>query len=73
MKLINAFDGKEYRAGDMFPVPGSGVHQILKIEPGIFSARALITNLRGKPFWLPLQVRWTHPSFFLQHIAFIPT
>lgn len=23
--------------------------------------------------WVPLTVRWTHPAFFLQHVAFFPS
>lgn len=23
--------------------------------------------------WVPLVVRWTHPAFFLQHVAFLPS
>jgi hypothetical protein len=23
--------------------------------------------------WVPLQVRWAHPAFLLQHVAFLPS
>jgi hypothetical protein len=26
-----------------------------------------------KDDWVPLAVRWTHPRFFLQHVAFFPS
>lgn len=60
---------------------GEGV-AILAIEAGYLSARACLRTtyrdhttgrLRTSEAWVPLSVRWTHPSFMLQHVAFIPS
>jgi hypothetical protein len=79
MKIIDANTGQEVRTGDTFRNV-SGVHTILAVQPGLFSAKAevrsqFVPGWRCDPGpvtrWLPLTVRWTHPSFFGQHVAFI--
>lgn len=57
---------------------------LLDVKPGILQASAFVqityTNWETgtpvadtKAIWVPLAVRWTHPSYFLQHIAFYPS
>jgi hypothetical protein len=50
------------------------MYEILQIHPGILKASATVRHLEtGKVSEQPLAVRWTHPSFFLQHVAFVPS
>jgi len=56
---------------------GDGTTQtIYSVEPGLFKAYATVqvTSPSGTSSgrW-PLQVRWLHPGFPLQHVAFIPS
>ena len=54
---------------------------LLEIRPGFLTAearsRSVHRNLEGRlvtiEAWVPLAVRWTHPRFFLQHVAFFPS
>jgi hypothetical protein len=83
MKVIDAHTGKEMVLG--MTVKHDGVSRtLLQIEPGILSARAQVLMVYrdhsqpGGPMinrdeWVPLQVRWTHPMYFLQHVAFFPS
>jgi len=48
--------------------------ELVKVEDRLFTARICIRYLKsGKEAWLPLIVRFTHPGFFLQRVAFIPS
>lgn len=38
-------------------------------KPGSFRPAPLVTT----DMWVPLVVRFTHPAFFLQHVAFLPS
>jgi hypothetical protein len=81
MKVIDARTGTELAVGT--PViygDGEGV-TLLSVEPGLLSARARIRStyrdhanrLVTSETWCPLAVRWTHPRYFLQHVAFLPS
>ena len=52
-------------------------YQVLDIYPGVLRASMAIILVEGSRRQLvmdaPLQVRWTHPGYFLQHVAFVPT
>jgi hypothetical protein len=51
-----------------------GTISVLEVVPGLFSARAkLRDNRTGRTWDQELAVRWTHPGFFLKHVAFIPS
>jgi hypothetical protein len=73
MRVIDAHSGREVKRGDVLWNGHDRNYQIITIEPGIFSARMRIAYSDGKQAWIPLQVRWTHPSYFLQYVAFIPS
>ena len=61
--------------------------EVLAFEPGLTRARALLrwcvhdysredasgSHLVTTEKWTELQVRWFHPSFPFQHVAFIPS
>lgn len=84
MKVIDARSGQELAIGASVSYgDGEGV-TLLAVEPGILSARARVRlayhdySQPGEPLvtretWTPLIVRWTHPRFFLQHVAFLPS
>jgi hypothetical protein len=48
---------------------------VYAVRPGFMTSTALVEYTGGppQPAWLPLAVRMTHPSYFLQHVAFIPS
>jgi len=72
MKVINAFDGKEVKVGSLFPDPFLGMMKLIDVNERFLSAKGKIEQTKtGKVVWVPLVVRWTHPSFFLQKVAFI--
>jgi hypothetical protein len=71
MRIIDANTGTEVTVGQTFRNI-NGVHRLLAIDEGLLSARAQFES-SGQVFWLPLRVRYTHPRFFLQKVAFIPS
>ena len=84
MKIIDARSGQEMQIGRTISYPGGESVTLLEVEPGILSARARARTVfrdwsqAGGPLvaredWGPLVVRWTHPAFFLQHVAFFPS
>lgn len=52
-------------------------YTILAIHPGVLRASMdAVFHENGRQSIrrnIPLAVRWTHPSFFLQHVAFVPS
>jgi len=52
-------------------------YEVVDIHPGMLKASMdmIICENGQKRFVMaaPLQVRWTHPNFFMRHIAFVPT
>lgn len=76
MKVIDAYTGQEVLVGQTIPTPGGGTMTLVDIDVGLFSASATADFKEGARVTrriFPLQVRWTHPRFFLQHVAFIPS
>jgi hypothetical protein len=73
MRVVNSFSGQEVHVGDYFEVPGIGAVQLLRVESGLFSARARYRLPGGETRWTPLIVRYTHPSYLLQRVGFIPS
>lgn len=54
--------------------PAPDTHwQLVGMEAGLLSAKATVRDRAGTTKRVTLSVRWTHPSFFLQRVAFIPT
>jgi hypothetical protein len=76
MKIIDANTGQEPEIGVPFNNI-NGTMVLLGVEEGLFSARGLFGHPCDNPncpdVWVPLQVRYTHPGFFLQKVAFIPS
>lgn len=75
MKVIDAHTGQEIKEGTQVTAPDGSWYRAVKIKPGVFSASMLVksSNPLMNDRWLPLQVRWTHPKFPLQHVAFVPS
>lgn len=87
MRVIDARSGQDMTIGATVRYGGGEQLTLLDIDEGLVSATAyvervyldfskevggeapLITDRRQ----IPLQVRFTHPSFFLQKVAFIPS
>lgn len=74
MKVINVRDGQEVRVGERLLMPAiDGSHtRLLAVEERLFSAVGVFDQ-DGELVRVPLQVRFTHPAFFLQKVAFIPS
>lgn len=76
MKVIDPRNGIEMKVGQTSEYPGGESITLLDVKPGWFAALARVRSVteRGtSEFWTPLQVRWTHPRFFLQHVGFLPS
>lgn len=73
MRVIDAHTGNELKVGHEVWNGHDRTYRVQAIEPGLFSARMQVVDQTGKASWIPLQVRWTHPRFFLQHVAFVPS
>lgn len=84
MIVVDARSGKRVAIGQTIKYPWSPQHQprgpewirLLHVTPGIFKATAIIqrgNGVRAEEIEVPLVVRWMHPSYFLQHVGFLPT
>lgn len=86
MKVIDARSGTEMHVGDTVDWGDGESITLLEVKPGWLSASAHVRRVGARDmlfngawqpvtntFWTPLQVRWTHPRFFLRHVAFLPS
>jgi hypothetical protein len=84
MRVIDARTGSEVAVGQTVEYGDGESVTLIDLAPGILRAAALVKNvfrdhsgphapLRESIGWTRLHVRWTHPHFFGQHIAFIPS
>lgn len=74
MRVIDARTGAEVHNGSRLAHEPGWTYEVLQIKPGILQASAIVRHVETcKVFEQPLQVRWTHPNFFLQHVAFVPS
>lgn len=74
MRIINVRDGQEVQVGERLLMPavdGSNT-RLVAVEEHYFSAVGLFDQ-DGELLRVPLQVRYTHPAFFLEKVAFIPS
>lgn len=77
MRVIDARSGREVKVGDVVRYSDGDWWELLDLETGFTWARAWV---RGAieyqtfgPRSLPLTVRFLHPEFPLQRVAFAPT
>ena len=78
LKIIDARSGREnIRAGDVVTYPDGEWWSIERVVDRFFTATAYVhdhtTGSGGAAKPVPLGVRFTHPSFFLQRVAFFPS
>lgn len=81
MRVIDARSGRELKPPQRVIYADGDGYEILRVdEEGPFSAIAVIVNntdgiVGGNciPRIVKLKVRWTHPRFFLQKVAFVET
>lgn len=88
MKIIDARSGREVKIGDTVDWGGGEGFTLLDADVGLFSGEACIRQtlrdysmsvdigrapLITRTAWVPLAVRWLHPKYLFQHIAFIPS
>jgi len=75
MRVIDAFTGREVAVGDTVPSPGHEHDwQLLAVEDRWLTARAQIREVQsGRTRWSPLIVRFMHPGFPFQRVAFVPS
>jgi hypothetical protein len=83
MKVIDTRTGGEVKVGDTVRYGEDEAFTLLDVDESLFSATAtinrtfrhfqtgeLVVNLNEQ---IPLEVRFFHPAFFLQKVAFIPS
>jgi hypothetical protein len=80
VKVIDARSGQEMKIGDTVRYGQGEYVKLLDTDPGLFSASATLeigyldprsNTLTKIVRQSPLTVRWLHPSFLFQHVAFI--
>lgn len=80
MKVVDARSGAELALGVRIDYPDGEWLKVVDVEGGLFSASAIVETMTRDPRsgvmvhmtqQVPLTVRWTHPRFFLQHVAFV--
>lgn len=72
MKIIDANTGHEVKIGRPFHNVVGKV-TVKQVDEGWLSARALVQVDDEKDRWVPLIVRYTHPGFMFQKVAFLPS
>lgn len=82
MRIIDANTGAVVKPGETFRNI-DGVHTLMRVREGFFRAEALfLIRAEGdgprygslpRYEWVPLVVRYMHPSFLFQKIGFIPS
>jgi hypothetical protein len=82
MRVIDARSGKEMRIGDVVTYGEGEKLRLLDIDEGLLSANAVVENtyldirtnkLVTQRSQIPLTVRFMHPGFLFQRVAFIPS
>lgn len=85
MRVIDARSGQDMKIGETVRYGGGEWLRLIDVDEGLLSANATIEHCyrdygRGVDAGfvtsraiVPLAVRFLHPSFFLQRVAFIPS
>jgi hypothetical protein len=75
MRVIDARSGVDVKLYRPVRYPDGEWWRMIDFQPGLFEARALVegNRLQPSPTWVKLPVRYTHPGFFFQRVAFMPT
>ena len=71
MRVIDAFTGRDVKVGNTIPSPDGGTWKLLHVEDaGLWMASALIERNQDVRR-VPLAVRFMHPDFLFQRVAFV--
>jgi hypothetical protein len=84
MKIVDARSGEIMTPGKIVSYGDGEKICLIDVDEGLLSARALVeTTYRDfgsanrrlviARQWVPLAVRFTHPAFLFQRVAFIPS
>jgi hypothetical protein len=77
MRVIDAFTGRDVRIGDVVPSASSmspgKTWKLVDVRDAFFRAYALLEYEGCEPRWTELHVRFTHPKYPWQRVAFVPT
>jgi hypothetical protein len=73
MRIIDAYTGREIQPGSVVPSPEGSAWKLLQVRDHLFEASALIQYPGQAPRWQELAVRFTHPKYFLERVAFFPS
>ena len=85
MKIVDARSGQVMTPGKVVPYGGGEKIRVVNAELGLFRARALVQrtyrdysrpgerSLVTTTDWVPLSVRFMHPSYMFERVAFIPS
>lgn len=87
MRVLDPRSGRELQVGDRVEYGDGEAVTLLDVKPGLVWARARVKlemrdyddEAAGMPprmvtteEWVDLQVRWIHPDYFMQWVAFLP-
>lgn len=72
MRVIDAFTGKDVCVGDSLVGPNGKTWTLVGLDDRWLRVTARIET-EGHIHEVPLQVRFFHPLFFMQRIAFVPS
>jgi len=84
VKIVDARSGKVMTPGKTVSYGDGEKIKLVLVDEGLFSARALVETTHrdyGRPDsalvtaqqWVPLVVRFLHPAFLFERVAFIPS
>lgn len=84
LRIIDARSGDEPKIGETIKYPDGSGFELLEVDDRFFTARARVRSfwpahpdtgaeLVSTTGWQPLTVRFTHPHFLFQRVAFTGT
>jgi hypothetical protein len=76
MRIIDARSGVDVVVGQKVTYPDGEWWTLRILEAGIFKAYGLFEGeIDGQRWskWIKMPIRHTHPGFFLQRVAFVPS
>lgn len=76
-RIINAFDNKEVKVGDVFTLPPHGAAALIRLDKVVVHGEEIgihgIVSTGGREKRVPMPYRWDHPGFPNELVLFIPT
>jgi len=77
MKVIDARSGKVLKVGDTVEYPDGESLTLIDVRPAFLTAKVRVRVVQTIPTpltlerWISVDVRWTHPRYFLRPVAFL--